>query len=181
MLQLVRKTRSSAPPACSILEPLLTEPYTLATLAAASAVCDHPAASHVSLDVTVGPEQGRLTWCAFCGAMAHTLQGEPLSADDWHRSALVKLLSAEQLGELANAAGRAAHLADAARSLCDLATEQGDKRRLGSVTGALALVAMSADKLAHSPAFVGSARLAAATERLAADPAAGGTLSGWFW
>jgi hypothetical protein len=178
MLQLVRSARSSAPPPCSILEPLLTEPYTLATLAAASAVCDHPASSHVALDVTVGPEQGRLTWCAFCGAMAHTLRGETLAVDDWHRSALANLLTAEQLAELANVAGRAAHLAEAARGLCDLATEQGDKRRLASVTGALALVAMSADKLAHSPALVGSSRLAAAIERLAADPGAG-RLAGW--
>jgi hypothetical protein len=170
MLKLVPRAKSSRPPPGSILEPLLSDPHTLATLAAAMRVCDHPDASRVGLDCSVSGQESRVTWCAACGALAHTDRDAPIESGDWHRSTVASLLSPELLGDVRELARRAQRIERSARALFEAALARGEP--LGPTTEGLSLLAAAAESLALSPALVGSARLVAAAAAMGPDGAA---------
>jgi hypothetical protein len=95
-----------------VLERLLVEPHTLATVAASARACDHPRRMGVAFEATVDRVTTRTVWCAACGAMGYVNDEEDLR---WIRPSVVSLVTrsllleveqvAASLGEIERAIG----------------------------------------------------------------------------
>lgn len=81
----------------SILQEILNEPHSLATLGAACAVCDHPADVRVDLwgelDGLEPPARG--VWCALCGSVGT----QPIAKGEasWTRPTMAQLITREHV------------------------------------------------------------------------------------
>jgi hypothetical protein len=164
---------SETAPAFRALELLLTEPHTAASLAAALAVCDHPPPSRAAF-VSCEPHgaQSLVTWCACCGAAAHTAMGAQPRASDFIRTTLAQLVSAEQLGAVEA-------LALGLRELEHTVDTAGLREPIERCASRLATITDAVRSFARSAALAGVERLGAVASRLADRDESSQPLAGW--
>jgi hypothetical protein len=162
---------SETAPAYRPLQSLLSEPHTAASLAACLAVCHHPAPSRASFQATDEHGATLVTWCACCGASAHTALGVAPGASDWIRTTLAQLVAPEQLDAVQA-------LAVGLRELEHSVETLGLAEPIERCASTLASISDAVRTLASSPVLSGASRLAVASARLG-DPEHASNSVGW--
>jgi hypothetical protein len=142
----------------SILENILTDPQTLATLGAASAVCDHPAAVLLPIlvvsDMDPEPVQPATpaVWCALCGAIGP----RPGNTAPWTRPTIAQRITREKIQDVESLAFG---LAEVCKAI--------DRIKPYAQSAAVCDVLRAAVReLVASPALAGSEPIAAALKAL---------------
>jgi hypothetical protein len=171
----VEQPSSQTAPAFRPLEVLLSDPHTAISIAAALAMCDHPKPSRASFQTADEHAISLVTWCACCGASAHTALGVEPAASDWIRTTLAHLVTSEQLAAVEA-------LALGLRELEHSIDAESPMRRSDGGAGLRARLASFADAVrsfARSPALAGVERLGAVGSRLADTEEPFPSLLGW--
>lgn len=149
---------SSPPKLSGLLESLFAEPQTLAALAVACRLCNHPDNGSAVETTTPTGELVTLHLCVMCGANALTERGEVPLASDWRGTVIAQSIGQDRLVEYEHTM----------LSLTEITHCLNDVRRraVGAQKNELDEIYRALRDLSETPTVKAGERIAAATAAL---------------